>query len=122
MHAIMAENWLVYHYWSSANVRFQARSRQASLKCLGLLIMPAAAAGHTLPATHGRPIFLLDKDMMSRDRNSSGRTCASTSALPSVPCPTLLPYPVTLPVCSAAPAAAAGRACVGLLCRVLSES
>ncbi|KAK9825151.1 hypothetical protein WJX81_005905 [Elliptochloris bilobata] len=24
VHAVMAENWLVYHYWSSANVRFQA--------------------------------------------------------------------------------------------------
>ncbi len=23
VHAVMAENWLVYHYWSSANARFQ---------------------------------------------------------------------------------------------------
>lgn len=23
VHAVMAENWLVYHYWSAANLRFQ---------------------------------------------------------------------------------------------------
>lgn len=38
-----------------------ARVMQASLKCLDFLIMPAAAARHTLPATHGMPLVLLTR-------------------------------------------------------------
>ena len=76
----------------------RARVMQASLECPGFLIVPAAAAGHTLPAAHGMPLVLLDKDMMSRGRKSPVRTCASTAALSSVPYPTMSPY-----LCAALP-------------------
>lgn len=59
MHAVLAENWLVYHYWSSANVRFQARtapakhaelnvtiSQESVLACLPKPLMPVSERGH----------------------------------------------------------------------------